>query len=248
MYNVSIHMRKNTLYLQKEKGETPLSCIERFRVQHKEYEGVPMTYAGRLDPIASGELLVLAGEECKRKDEYLGLDKEYEATVLLGVQTDSYDVLGIPVDSQSGKVAEVGPLQIQLEKMVGVFDQPYPPYSSKTVKGKQLHTHAREGGIGDIEIPTKRVEIYSIETISFETISKKDIQREIYDIVDRVSGDFRQEEIKTAWESVIASLPKTLLTVTFIVNASSGTYVRSIAHRLGGTLLRLHRIRMYTHT
>ena len=89
-------MINKNLYLQKKKGETPLACMERFRAENPEYFDIPMTYAGRLDPIATGDLLVLTGEECKKKDEYLGLDKEYEATVLLGFQTDSYDVLGIP--------------------------------------------------------------------------------------------------------------------------------------------------------
>ena len=53
-----------------------------------------MTYAGRLDPMASGVLLVLAGEETKNKDKYLGLDKEYDFEILFGFATDTYDILG----------------------------------------------------------------------------------------------------------------------------------------------------------
>ena len=80
--------------LNKAVGETPLSCAEAFRAQHSELEGVPMAYAGRLDPMASGKLLVLLGEECKNQTAYHGLDKEYEFSVLLGIGSDSHDVLG----------------------------------------------------------------------------------------------------------------------------------------------------------
>ena len=174
-------MIKKTLSLQKKKGETPLACMERFRAGNSEYEGLPMTYAGRLDPIATGELLVLVGDECKKKEEYLGFDKEYEATVLVGFQTDSYDVLGL------SKIGEVEPLRLDIEKqllgMVGKFSQPYPPYSSKTVNGKQLHEHARAGEIDFIDIPTKEVEIYNIENVTFEEISKEDLLIEIKVIV-----------------------------------------------------------------
>jgi tRNA pseudouridine55 synthase len=83
------------LILNKYVGETPLACMERFRAEHPEYEGVKMTYAGRLDPIASGVLLVLTGGRVHEKESYLGLPKTYECTALLGVATDTYDVLGM---------------------------------------------------------------------------------------------------------------------------------------------------------
>ena len=57
--------------LNKEIGETPLECMERFRLSKGLDPLLPMTYAGRLDPMAEGVLLVLVGEECKNKDKYL---------------------------------------------------------------------------------------------------------------------------------------------------------------------------------
>lgn len=104
----------SVLVLNKQVGETPLACIERFRVSHPEYQEVKMTYAGRLDPIASGLLIVLTGDKVHEKESYLGLPKTYECVALLGVATDTYDVLGIPagdppleeerVDSAAGRV------------------------------------------------------------------------------------------------------------------------------------------------
>ena len=61
--------KKSVLNLYKKVGETPLECIKRFQSDHPEYQGEKMTYAGRLDPLASGVLLVLVGKECKQKEK-----------------------------------------------------------------------------------------------------------------------------------------------------------------------------------
>ena len=55
---------KKFVTLEKAVGETPLSALERHRGEHPELLGIPMAYAGRLDPMASGKLLVLIGDEC----------------------------------------------------------------------------------------------------------------------------------------------------------------------------------------
>src|SRR3989338_4911372 len=85
---------KGIIILNKKEGETPLAALEAFRRKNKEYANTKLTYAGRLDPMASGLLLLLAGEEIKNKEKYLNLDKEYEFEILFGFQTDTYDILG----------------------------------------------------------------------------------------------------------------------------------------------------------
>src|SRR6185436_8316630 len=82
------------LRLCKNLGETPLACIERFRSERPEYAKTNMTYLGRLDPMAEGLLLVLAGNT-KDKQQYLDSDKAYEFEVLWGFETDTYDILGL---------------------------------------------------------------------------------------------------------------------------------------------------------
>ena len=80
-------------YLYKEKGETPLECIERHQLHR------PYTYAGRLDPMAEGVLLVLEGEECKDRERYLSKDKTYEYECIVGIKTDTSDALGCITDT-----------------------------------------------------------------------------------------------------------------------------------------------------
>ena len=53
------------IILDKKIGETPLECLNRYKKVHKIVE--PMTYAGRLDPMASDYLLHLLVKNVKTK-------------------------------------------------------------------------------------------------------------------------------------------------------------------------------------
>lgn len=235
----------------KNVGETPLEALERFRrsqiekvtdaEKKKIWETTPMTYAGRLDPLAEGELLILIGDECKNKDKYLGLDKEYEIEVVFGVETDTYDALGIaskPVDPVKVS-AHIGTNEaiddLDLHKYIGTFTQEYPPYSSRTVNGVALHELARADKLPE-EMPTKEVQIYEIEELKRERISGFELEAHILDKVDLVKGDFRQEEIKRHWSAMLddgISNEELFDVVTIRVKCSSGTYMRSLAHQIG---------------
>ena len=71
-----------TLTIYKNEGETPLECLERFRVEQPIYKDAVLSYAGRLDPMAEGVMLVLVDEENKNREKYLSLDKTYEVEIL----------------------------------------------------------------------------------------------------------------------------------------------------------------------
>ena len=77
-------MKYGPIAIYKKIGQTPLMALENLRFENPEWVDLPMTYAGRLDPTAEGLLLVLVGEDCKEKDKYLGLSKEYELSILFG--------------------------------------------------------------------------------------------------------------------------------------------------------------------
>jgi tRNA pseudouridine(55) synthase len=87
-------MQDKVYVINKKCGQTPLECINELKKTHKNMVNLPVTYAGRLDPLACGVLLLLVGDECLKKDEYLKLDKEYELDILFGFATDTYDVMG----------------------------------------------------------------------------------------------------------------------------------------------------------
>ncbi len=226
------------LKLYKQVGETPLECLERFRSANPDYMEAKMTYAGRLDPMAEGLLIVLVGDECKKKDDYLGMNKEYEFEVLFGVETDTYDVLGKVMGNSSYESDNVQEsLQGALQKFVGKFSQTYPVYSSKSVDGIPLFELARSGKLEDVELPTKDVEIFELEMLEVRIISKKDLHEEILQRIALVKGDFRQDEIIQSWNTYFqTSSQDTLVLAKLNAKCSSGTYIRSLAFKLGKEL------------
>ncbi|MFQ5729908.1 MAG: hypothetical protein ACE5GN_06070 [Waddliaceae bacterium] len=229
-------------------GISPLDVIKLLKEKNPEYRDVSITYAGRLDPMAEGILLLLTGDEVYKKEEYQKLDKEYEAEILFGFQTDTYDVLGLPQLLHSNEV--VGDIEKEIKNMVGEISLPLPPYSSYKINGKPLFMWAREGKLGEIEIPTRTTQIYEAEVLDslpagrhgYE-VSEKDLLEKITEKINLVKGDFRQEEILEKWREVLKKKNKYLV-VKARFKVSSGTYIRSIAHHLGGVLLSLTRTKV----
>ena len=228
--------------VHKNVGETPLQCLGRFRISEGIADDVPMTYAGRLDPMAEGALLILVGDECMDKEKYLGLDKEYEVEIVFGIMTDTYDALGLAElcagesDSNAG-AADLKASDIDLSKYVGKFTQPYPPFSSKAVNGEQLHELARGGRLPE-EMPTKEVEIYSIHVLGRSSITADELKRRIFTAIDLVKGDFRQAEIRARWNEVLNDDDSNMKfeAIKIRVKCSSGTYMRSLANNIGADI------------
>ena len=213
---------KKVIVLNKKEGETPLECLDDFRVKNKKYKEVKMTYAGRLDPMAFGLLLVLTGDETKNKEKYLKLDKEYEFEILFGFATDTYDVLGKVLDTYDvlgipkvnnflrSSVTRVpiparpfknhSPLEFRneiqqnLKEFTGKFIQKYPIYSSKTVKGKPLFSYARSGK--DVEIPERIVNVKSLKFVKLRKINKKKLLENIERRIKKVNGPASTREGK----------------------------------------------------
>ncbi|HEY4505230.1 MAG TPA: hypothetical protein VJG67_00865 [Candidatus Paceibacterota bacterium] len=231
-------MKKNSgvHLLYKNIGETPNEVILRFKKENPEYSDVVMTYAGRLDPMAEGLLLVLSGEEIKKKDEYLGLPKIYEFEILWGFETDTLDLLGrVGVSSQH--LVSRKDLKKELKKFVGKFEQKYPAYSSKPVDSKPLFQWAREGKLNEIEIPSHEVEVHSVDFVSRREIVKDDLLRYIVRNINSVSGDFRQEEIIKQWQELMSkSLFDIFLIDKISITVSSGFYVRQFVSDLAESL------------
>ena len=251
-----MYERINVVY--KKCGQTPLDCINEVKNANAELFGLPLTYAGRLDPLAEGVLIILAGDECLKKDEYLKLSKEYEVDILFGFTTDTYDVMGLVMNNDDSLVSKFSGLLMKenngldykslgenfminikkiLTQFIGKVKQPYPPYSSRPVNGKPLFMWAREGKLNEIEIPSHDVFVESIEIIKEGLITGKNFLNKIKSDISSVKGDFRQEEIVKLWEtSLVDKLDTQYKTITIKISCGSGVYVRGIAHELGKKL------------
>jgi tRNA pseudouridine(55) synthase len=220
--------------LYKPLGWTPLQALEKFRELRPELKGVPMTYAGRLDPMAEGVLVVLAGEQAKNREEFLSLDKVYEAKILFGFETDTGDVLGL-VKNTSETVFDQTSLKQTVQDLVGEHEWEVPLYSSVPVNGKPLFEWGREGK--PVLLPKKKMKIYNAAIAGSESIGKELLQSQILKKISQVQGDFRQKEIGEKWNAIFDQSRIPLFnTVTFSIHCASGTYVRSLVSRVSEEL------------
>ncbi|MCR4284352.1 MAG: hypothetical protein NUV64_03535 [Parcubacteria group bacterium] len=229
-------MQSEILNIYKPLGLSPLEAIKRFLAQNEAPWGLKMTYAGRLDPMAEGVLLILVGDNVHKKDYYLKMEKEYEAEILFGFETDTYDILGLPLRAEKNEVSGEE-IKKELEKFHGEISLPLPPYSSYKIKGKPLFSWAREGKLNEIEIPLRKTEVRDIEFLKSYDIRLENLIKTIVNRIDKVSGDFRQSEIKNRWEKMLKDKgDQTFKIVKIRFLVSSGTYIRSITHELGKRL------------
>ncbi len=231
--------------IEKYVGETPLVAAERMRAQFNIAPQVPLAYAGRLDPMASGKLLILIGDECKRQYDYHGLDKEYVVEVLLGVRSDTGDVLGI-IEECANVVCTVEASRKVISSLTGNIELPYPHFSSKTVQGKPLHTWTLENRLNEIEIPTKKSKIYKIKFFGLRSETKECVLNtilkkietipEVTDPKKALGADFRRDEVRKSWNMIKESPTTEFQILSFSCTASSGTYMRSLAGLIGERL------------
>ncbi len=102
-------------------------------------------HAGTLDPFAEGVMILLIGKAfTKLSHQFLNQNKEYRATVHLGIATDTYDIEG-QILSQSPFIPSLQQVEDTLLKFQGTILQIPPMFSAKKVEGKKLYELARKG-------------------------------------------------------------------------------------------------------
>lgn len=121
-------------------------------------------HAGTLDPFATGLLIILKGDACKRAGEFLKLDKVYEATFRLGQASTTGDPEG-EITDVSDRVPTREEIEAVLPQFVGDITQTPPAYSAIKVGGQRAYKLAREGKA--VEIPERTVTIHSIELLDY---------------------------------------------------------------------------------
>jgi tRNA pseudouridine55 synthase len=142
--------------IDKQTGRTSRAVVE----EVKRALGIKKAgHTGTLDPLATGVLPVCLNEATKLV-QFLALDdKEYRATLLLGVRTDTLDTEGQVIARQEPRVS---PEQVEavLRSLTGKREQTPPRYSAVKFKGRPLYDWARRGI--DVERESRPVEIYRI--------------------------------------------------------------------------------------
>ncbi|MBU2026484.1 MAG: tRNA pseudouridine(55) synthase TruB [Proteobacteria bacterium] len=116
-------------------------------------------HTGTLDPLATGVLPVCINEATKLV-QFLALDdKEYRATLLLGVRTDTLDTEGRVIFREEPRVTREQ-VEEALMGLTGRREQAPPRYSAVKFRGRALYDWARRGI--DVEALPREVEVYNI--------------------------------------------------------------------------------------
>jgi|APIni6443716594_1056825.scaffolds.fasta_scaffold10712_2 tRNA pseudouridine55 synthase len=116
-------------------------------------------HTGTLDPMATGVLPVCINEATKLVQFFAMDTKDYTATMLLGVRSDTQDIEG-NIISRNDSYVSVNDIENVMCRFVGRVEQVPPRYSAIKFRGKSLYKWARKGVT--IEPPSRIVEIYAI--------------------------------------------------------------------------------------
>ena len=120
---------------------------------------------GTLDPLAEGLLIIGINSGTKLSKFLLNDEKEYEATIRLGVSTDTDDSEGRVITSNNTEISIETLLEI-LDQFRGEQTQIPPKYSAIKIQGRKLYDYARKGE--EIDIQPRKVTIHFLEILEFE--------------------------------------------------------------------------------
>jgi tRNA U55 pseudouridine synthase TruB len=229
-------------------------------ILRRKYQTKKIGHAGALDPFASGLLICVVGKATKYQDEFLLMDKTYEAEVLLGIQTDSGDTEGKPLNYELLiRNYELEQVQQALDNFKPEYEQYVPVFSSVKVDGQKLRVLARSWNsfeifYGDdvkkvsfqsgdkskvIDLPRKSVKIYEAEVLGLSEIEVKFSEDESFKYnrgKNEINVPKSLDKLVDVADLPAASRSQHLQVAKIRVSCSKGTYIRQFAEDLGENL------------
>lgn len=158
--------RSGVLPVEKGPGVTSFQVVAHLR---RVLRVARIGHGGTLDPTATGLLPILIGEATKLTPYLVDLDKEYLATVRLGITTESQDLSGAVLETRPVPALDPTAIEASLAPFVGVIRQVPPMYSAIRRGGKRLYELARQG----VEVEREAREV-RIDSIQLESVSLPD--------------------------------------------------------------------------
>lgn len=201
----------------------------------KLYNKKKVVICGKLDPMASGELLLLFDNECKMMNNYLEKYKVYKWKIVWGLRTDTSDTLGLITDTIDITIDEDKIIEELQQFVSNQSHQIFHKYSAicltnKDGERKPLWRWTKENRLDEIIIPKKAVDVKYIKMLNTEVVEDIELKKYILSNLEKISGDFRQEEIKEMWKKF---KKKKIFISEFEGHVSSGYYIRQFVEDFG---------------
>lgn len=152
--------------IDKPTGMTSFGVVARLRRKISEQVGhkVKVGHTGTLDPFATGLMILLVGKATKRSDEFLKLDKWYEATICLGKVSSTGDPEGELTDV-SADIPTKEQICQTITQFIGEIKQIPPAFSAIKIDGQRAYKLARQGKT--VDMPSRSVQIYALELVDY---------------------------------------------------------------------------------
>lgn len=160
-------MEDQIILVDKPAGISSFGIVAKIRRELKEEFGhkIKVGHTGTLDPFATGLLILLSGKMTKKSNEFLKLDKIYEAELKLGFVSSTGDPEGEIQQYSDNPCPKRKTVESVLRSFTGKITQTPPRFSAIKINGERAYKLARKGA--DFEIPSRKVEIYSIEILDY---------------------------------------------------------------------------------
>ncbi len=156
-------MKSGIILIDKPSGITTFDVIRSLR---KKLGIRKMGHAGVLDKMATGLVVVGINKATKLLSIFENGDKVYEAEFTFGIETDTYDLYGRVLDKKDVNKIDENRLAEILNHYIGEIEQTPPPFSNIKIRGKRSYKYALKKE--QVELPKRRVKIYSMELVSVE--------------------------------------------------------------------------------
>ena len=212
-----------------------MSAHDLVNIVRKKFNIKKVGHAGALDTFSTGLMLILIGKATKLSDKLMGMEKVYNATMILGVATETQDIEGKVTQVESNLELDSKTITFTLMSFMGGYEQYVSPFSSVKVAGKKLRKVLRNKSytykitetsagkfielydaltnklVERLGIPKRFIEIKDLKVNSTELVDGKTLP-----YIDKVDGEF--------WK------------INFDLLCSKGTYVRQFAEDVGAKL------------
>lgn len=159
--------KEDIILIDKPAGLSSFGVVARVRRRLSEQAGkkIKVGHTGTLDPFATGLLILLANKATKLSNQFLKLDKWYEATIFLGKTSTTGDPEGEITEQNTEKVPTLEEVKAVVNQFVGQITQTVPVFSAVKINGQRAYQLARRGEA--VSMPTRQIEIYSLEILSY---------------------------------------------------------------------------------
>ena len=219
----------------KKVGLTTNEIILDIKKKYNFSENDKIACPGKLDPMAEGKMIVLLGDECLNMKKFCSLNKTYNFDLILGISTDTGDVLGKIQNTSNIKNLNIESITKYILNITK-YNQKFPDYSAIKVDGKPLWWWSNNNKLNEIENkrPTKEINIFNINLEKIELITLDNLAYNSINKINKINSkeNFRQNEIINLWKDYLTN-NNYIYIINMTARVSSGTYIRQLCIDIG---------------